>query len=76
MLEAIWHAVGHETPQGQFLQGIIQVAASYLHKSETLRENGLARHKGLPDQYMGVDVPKFANEVRESFPEPVRIETI
>ena len=73
MLEAIWHAVGHDTPQGQFLQGIIQVAAAYLHKSGDLRENGLARHKGLPKRYMGADVPKFATEVREKFPEPVEI---
>ena len=74
MLEAIWHAVGHETPQGQFLQGIIQVAASYLHRSEELRDKGLARHKGLPNRYMGADVPKFAAEVRDRFPEPVQIE--
>jgi hypothetical protein len=31
-LEALWHAVGHTTPTGQFLQGIIQVAAANLKR--------------------------------------------
>jgi hypothetical protein len=34
MFEAIWHAVGHETLQGRFLQGLIQIAAALLHRAE------------------------------------------
>lgn len=70
-LEQLWNAVGRATPQGQFLQGIIQVAAANLKKfmgspaARGLAEEGLARFKGLPARYMGADVPRFEREVRE-----------
>jgi len=31
-LEALWHAAGHTTPTGQFLQGVIQVSAANLKR--------------------------------------------
>lgn len=71
-LEALWHAVGHDTPQGQFLQGVIQVAAACLQKelgspsAGELAEKGLARLGGL-GTYMGVDVPAFVRDAREHF---------
>ena len=68
-LEALWHAAGHKSPTGQFLQGIIQVAAANLKKFSGLEETplklakeGLARHAGLPSPYMGVDLEQFARE--------------
>src|SRR5258705_12530756 len=71
-LEALWHAAGHETPTGQFLQGIIQVSAANLKKymglEKTAREMsaaGLARHAGLPDPYMGVNLGLFARETKD-----------
>ena len=77
MLEAIWHAVGHETAQGQFLQGIIQVAAGNLKKSSQLACRGLERHKGITATYMGVDLAAFEKDVRDYFEgardEPARI---
>ncbi len=49
-LEALWHAVGHTTRTGQFLQGIIQVSAANLKRfvgqdegAKRLWAEGLAR---------------------------------
>ena len=71
-LEALWHAAGHESVTGQFLQGIIQVSAANLKRfmglEKTAREMalaGLARHAGRPDPYMGVDLARFARETRD-----------
>jgi hypothetical protein len=68
-LEALWHAAGHASPTGQFLQGIIQVAAANLKKFTGLEgtplklaKEGLARHAGLPSPYMGVDLVAFAKD--------------
>ena len=69
-LEQLWNAVGHATPQGQFLQGIIQVSAANLKYfmgsavHARLAEEGLARLHGLPDRFMGADVPAFVTAVR------------
>ena len=68
-LEALWHAAGHTSPTGQFLQGIIQVAAANLKKFSGLEgtplklaKEGLARHAGLASPYMGVDLQAFARD--------------
>ena len=70
-LEAIWHAAGRETEQGQFLQGLIQVAASHLKRfmgskdaARALAERGLARLARTPSPYMGIDVRAFERAVR------------
>jgi hypothetical protein len=72
--EGLWHAVGHKTPTGQFLQALIQVAAANLKRflgkpvsAATLSRSGLARLRGIPPMYMGVDVAAFADDVRASF---------
>ncbi len=69
VLEEIWHAVGHEGEQGQFLQGLIQVAAAWLHRfrgdekvAAKQAHAGLARLARIPDLYMGVDTRAFAAE--------------
>lgn len=79
-LEALWHAVGHETPQGQFLQGIIQVAAAHLQlfmgsekTAQGLAEKGLARLKDLPPTYMGVAVREFERDVSGKWPVLIRL---
>ena len=71
-LEALWHAAGHETTTGQFLQGIIQVSASnlkrYMGLEKTAKEMalaGLGRHVGRPDPYMGMNLDLFARETRD-----------
>ena len=79
-LEALWHAVGHETTQGQFLQGIIQVAAAHLQRfmgsektAQGLAEKGLARLKDLPPAYMGVAVREFERDVCGKWPVLIRL---
>ena len=71
-LEALWHAAGHESPTGQFLQGIIQVSAANLKRfmglektSKEMALAGLARHEKLPVYYMGVNLTLFARETRD-----------
>lgn len=72
--EALWHAVGHDTPPGRHLQGLIQVAAANLKRflgdeatARTLAEKGLARHAGLPAIYLGVELEAFARNSRAWF---------
>ncbi len=79
ILEEIWHKVGHRTEQGQFLQGLIQVAAGFLHrfggrKKQFYRqaEQGLSRLAATPDLYMGVNVAAFVTEVRTTLEEGAR----
>src|SRR5258705_9818850 len=71
-LEALWHAVGHTTPTGQFLQGIIQVAAANLKRfvgiedaAKRLWTEGLGRHAAIKGRYMGVDVAAFDRDARD-----------
>ncbi len=70
MLEGLWHAAGRKTDQAQFLQGIIQVAASHLkrHMGKTdvsihLAREGLSRMASVRGRiYMGVDVDRFIQD--------------
>ncbi len=70
-LEQLWNSVGRKTPQGQFLQGLIQVAAANLKfflGSPThtwLANEGLSRMKGLPARYMGMDIAEYERDVRD-----------
>ena len=74
-LEALWHEVGHESEQGQFLQGIVQIAAACLRRfmdddddaGLSLAEKGLAKLRTFAGVYMGIDVPGFCNDVRAYF---------
>lgn len=73
-LEGLWHAAGHVTPCGQYLQGVIQVSAAnlqrFMGRLETARrkaEEGLARLEGLPPEYMGVRVEDFRRDVRDYY---------
>ncbi len=77
ILEEIWHLVGHRTEQGQFLQGLIQVAAGFLHRFggstrqfHIQAEKGRARLIKTPDFYMGVDVAAFVKELDATLEQP------
>ena len=79
-LEGCWHVAGHATTTGQFLQGIIQVAAGNLKKfmrvdegAQRLRSEGLARLAAIPDTYCGVDVRAFERDVRGDAPALIRL---
>jgi len=72
--EGLWHAVGHKTQPGQFLQALIQVAAAHLKRflgkptpAANLSRSGLARLAKMPPTYMGIDVEAFADDVRHYF---------
>jgi predicted metal-dependent hydrolase len=66
VLEELWHLAGHRTQQGQFLQGLIQLAAGLLHRFSE-REGpfrvqvgrGIERLRTVPSVYMGVPVDQL-----------------
>lgn len=69
IFEGLWHAVGHDTEQGNFFQALIQFAAANLKRftgneqaAQKLACSGLARLQKLPQLYMGIDVTAFAKE--------------
>ena len=71
VFEGLWHAVGHETEQGQCFQGLIQVAAANLKRfqgnegaAEALFRRGLARLAQVPSPYMGIAVRAFERDVQ------------
>lgn len=76
-LEGLWLAAGRTTVPAQFLQGIILVAAAnlnrHLGKTGTARsqaEDGLSRFEGALASgrvFMGLEIPRFREQVRESF---------
>lgn len=63
VFEGFWHAAGPRTEQGQFFQGLIQLAAGHLKRfmgheaaAANLFRSSLRRLSGLPDQYLGIAV--------------------
>ena len=74
VFEALWHAVGQKTEQGNFFQALIQLAAANLKRSigahvsaEKLLRAGLARLQSVPPVYLGLDVRAFVQEVHDYF---------
>lgn len=74
IFEGLWHAMGHRTQEGQFLQALIQVAAANLKwllgalgPAGTLSQSGLEKLRKVPPVYMGVNVAVFADDVRRYF---------
>lgn len=71
VFEGLWHAVGHDTEQGNFFQALIQIAAAHLKRfigneqaARKLARSGLARLQNLPLLYMGVDVVALSDSCR------------
>ena len=74
VFEGLWHAVGPDLPQGQFLQALIQVAAANLKRlvnasepTHTLSQAALERLQKFSGIYMGVDVSALSEDVRAYF---------
>ena len=74
VFEGLWHAVGQDSPQGQFLQALIQVAAANLKRlgnasepANTLSQSALERLQKFSGTYMGVDVAALTEDVRAYF---------
>jgi uncharacterized protein len=68
IFEGLWHAVGHDTEQGNFFQALIQFAASNLKRftgnhraAGNLVTSGIVRLQKIPTlYYMGIDVARLA----------------
>jgi hypothetical protein len=63
VFEGLWHAVGHNTEQGNFFQALIQLAAANLKHflgndtaAQNLTRSGMIRLRNIPPSYMGIDV--------------------
>ena len=73
VFEGLWHAVGHNTEQGNFFLALIQLAAANLKRfmrneeaAQNLLQNSACRFSGLPDFYMGIDVAHLRSRLRPS----------
>lgn len=71
VFEGLWHAVGHDTAQGNFFQALIQIAAANLKRfigyeqaAQNLARSGLARLQNLPQLYMGINVIALSEACR------------
>ncbi len=74
IFEGLWHAVGHDTEQGNFFQALIQFAAANLKRftgnhraAGNLVTSGIIRLQKTPKFYMGIDVARLA----EDFQQPI-----
>ena len=71
VFEGLWHAVGHNTEQGNFFQALIQLAAANLklftgnHQAAgKLLTSGMVRLQKTPKFYMGIDVAGLNENLR------------
>lgn len=72
VFEALWHVAGRQSEQGNFFQGLIQLAAANLklfmgnhQAAQNLLHSGLVRLQRVPEFYMGLDVAGFTNDLRQ-----------
>lgn len=70
ILEDIWREVGPKTPIGLFIQGLIQVAASLIKKTQAfhrgahrLSEKGLPKILVQSGVFLGIDVREFSQDI-------------
>ena len=72
VFEALWNNAGRRSEQGNFFQALIQLAAANLKRfmgnqqaAQNLLQRGLVRLERMPDFYMGMDVARLTEEVRQ-----------
>jgi predicted metal-dependent hydrolase len=72
VFEGLWHAVGHNSEQGNFFQALIQLAAANLkgfsgndQAAENLLRRGLIRLQKVPGFYMGLDVAQLVEDLQQ-----------
>jgi len=77
VFECLWHAAGHDTEQGNFFQALIQLAAANLklftgnhQAAENLIRSGLVRLRKVPESYMGIDVARLTEDLRQLVASP------
>ena len=63
IFEGLWHAVGHNSEQGNFFQALIQLAAANLKyflgnpaAAHNLFRSGIIRLQHVPPSYLGINV--------------------
>lgn len=66
VFEGLWHAVGHNSEQGNFFQAFIQLTAANLKyflgnpvAAQNLFRSGIIRLQNVPSSYMGIDVSRL-----------------
>jgi len=71
VFEGLWHAVGHNSEQGNFFQALIQLAAANLKyflgnpaAAHNLFRSGIIRLRNVPPMYMGIDVPRLTEALQ------------
>jgi hypothetical protein len=69
-LEALWVAAGRHTPEGRFLQGLIQLGVAMLKRHQhmqgaarRLASDGLAKLSAVPNGFMGIDQADVRKQV-------------
>ena len=72
VFEGLWHAVGHNSEQGNFFQALIQFAAANLKRftgnhraAGNLVTSGIVRLQKIPTLYMGIDVARLSTDFRQ-----------
>ncbi|WP_020674591.1 DUF309 domain-containing protein [Geopsychrobacter electrodiphilus] len=68
--EVVWLAAGRETLEGQFVQGLIQLAGAQLKRftevprgAQVLTESGAAKLSAVQGVFLGIEVKPFVVEV-------------
>lgn len=68
--EALWHATGHDTEAGRFLQCLIQCAGALFKRSQTtnkgafvMGQKAVTGFDRFPATYMGIAMHTFAGEL-------------
>jgi len=74
VLEELWVSTGRTTPTGQFLQGLIQIAAAVLKQTQNkhqparrLLDKGLAKLKPHSSPCLGINSAAFAADLERFF---------
>jgi len=74
VFEELWRAAGRDTPVGQFLQGLIQLAAAFLKAAigsravaEGLARSGCTKLRGSPAVFLGIAAHELASSVERYF---------
>ena len=77
VFEGLWHAVGHNSEQGNFFQALIQLAAANLKHvlgnpaaTHNLSRSGITRLQKVPPSYMGIDVAHLKEVLQEHLISP------
>jgi len=71
VFEGLWHAVGHNSEQGNFFQALIQLTAANLKSflgshaaAHNLFRSGIIRLQKVPPSYQGIDVSRLTETLQ------------